>query len=490
MKQKWTSKELEESWSLAAEELQVLGKVGHKNRLGYALLLKFFQLEGHFPESKKEIPKACSAFIAEQLEVPVELFLEFFKYDWDGRTSRHRRAEIRNFCGYREATKDDTKQVADWLVKNYISSGANEKQIEVAAYQRFKELKIEPPEFSSLERSVRSARKRHENETFEQITAKLSKGMKKRLQDLVEVSEDDDTDPGRVTVTQLREGPGGANLKSVFHELDKLDCLKALSLPENLFEHLSPKLVDLYKQRAATEKLRELRRHPDVIKYALLAAFCYVRMQEITDNAIQLVEQIFHKLDKRAEKKVVKEFVADLKRVHGKQGILFRIAQAAVSNPDGLVRDVIFPVVGEQTLRDLVNEFKNSGSYYEQKVNTAACSAYSRHWRRLMPRVLKTMNFKSNNEHHKPIINALSVLKNKDKLTKADIQKLDIEAIVKPSDMDLVFKPGPDGKPKFDQMALSAQGVGRLENRHQEQGNLGARRFQIPESRQRLASRF
>ena len=101
--------------------------------------------------------------------------------------------------------------------------------------------------------------------------------------------------------------------------------MKALSLPENLFEHLSPKLVELYRQRASTEKLRELRRHPDNTKYALIAAFCHIRLREITDNVIQLVEQIFHKLGKRAEKKVVKDFVADLKRVHGKQGILFKI---------------------------------------------------------------------------------------------------------------------------------------------------------------------
>ncbi|MGH2508356.1 MAG: DUF4158 domain-containing protein, partial [Ktedonobacteraceae bacterium] len=454
MKQKWTSKELEEHWLLTSDEFQFVETFSQKNQLGVALLLKFFQIEGRFPENKNEISKACAIFAGDQLDQPLELWWANFKYSWEDRSSRQRRAVIRNFCGFREATDGDRKAISAWLVENSISGGANELQIQAAAYRRFKELKIEPLEVSSMNRLVRSARKRHEDETFAHITAALFKRVKKRLQDLIEINEEDDADPGKISFTQLRQGPGGANLKSVFRELDKLDCLKALSLPENLFDHLSPKLVELYRQRASTEKLRELRRHPDNTKYALIAAFCHVRLREITDNVIQLVEQIFHKLGKRAEKKVVKDFVADLKRVHGKQGILFRIAKAAIANPDGLVRDVIFPVVSEQTLRDLVNEFKKSGPYYEEKVSNAACSSYSRHWRRLVPRLLNTMNFKSNNEQHKPIINALAVLKKKDQLTKADIKKLQIEGIVKPSNMDLVFKPGPNGEPEFNQAAF------------------------------------
>jgi hypothetical protein len=98
MKQKWTPKELAESWTLTTEELNLLDTVIHKNRLGLALLLKFFQVEGCFPESKNEIPKACRGFVGEQIDFPIEMFEAFFKYDWVGKTSRRHRAEIRSFC--------------------------------------------------------------------------------------------------------------------------------------------------------------------------------------------------------------------------------------------------------------------------------------------------------------------------------------------------------------------------------------------------------
>jgi hypothetical protein len=34
--------------------------------------------------------------------------------------------------------------------------------------------------------------------------------------------------------------------------------------------------------------------------------------------------------------------------------LLFRVAEASLSQPKGVVRNVVYPVIGEQTLRDLV----------------------------------------------------------------------------------------------------------------------------------------
>ena len=62
-----------------------------------------------------------------------------------------------------------------------------------------------------------------------------------------------------------------------------------------------------------------------------------------------------------------KELLADLKRVNGKTNLLFRIADSSLQNPEGIIQDVLFPVAGEQTLRDLVQEWKASGLLYRQQ---------------------------------------------------------------------------------------------------------------------------
>jgi Domain of unknown function (DUF4158) len=43
------------------------------NRLGFALLLKYFQIDGRFPRQKHDVPVAAIAFIANQLDVSIDL---------------------------------------------------------------------------------------------------------------------------------------------------------------------------------------------------------------------------------------------------------------------------------------------------------------------------------------------------------------------------------------------------------------------------------
>jgi len=46
-----------------------------------------------------------------------------------------------------------------------------------------------------------------------------------------------------------------------------------------------------------------------------------------------------HRINAHAEQKVVQAFISDYRRVTGKENILFKITEAAVGAPGGLVRD-------------------------------------------------------------------------------------------------------------------------------------------------------
>ncbi|MFI6274535.1 DUF4158 domain-containing protein [Streptomyces sp. NPDC050988] len=48
-------------------------------RLGFALLLKFFEAEARFSESAKEMPDAAVEYVAQQVNVPAEAWAD---YDW------------------------------------------------------------------------------------------------------------------------------------------------------------------------------------------------------------------------------------------------------------------------------------------------------------------------------------------------------------------------------------------------------------------------
>lgn len=79
-----------------------------------------------------------------------------------------------------------------------------------------------------------------------------------------------------------------------------------------------------------------MRRHPPEIRYALVAAYCWQRQHEIIDALIDLLIQVIHKIGTRAENKVEQELLNDLRRVRGKTNVLFKLAEAAVDEPEGV----------------------------------------------------------------------------------------------------------------------------------------------------------
>ena len=167
------------------------------------------------------------------------------------------------------------------------------------------------------------------------------------------------------------------SLKSVLRELEKLSQIETLELPDNLFVEIQPKILRQYRLRAAAEPPREVRRHPEPIRYTFLAAFCWQRRQEIIDGLVDLLIQIVHRISVRAEKKVVDELLGDLQKVHGKTTLLFKMAEAALEQPNGVVKEVLYPVVSEQTLSDLVKEYRSNGPTYRRHVYTILRASYS-----------------------------------------------------------------------------------------------------------------
>lgn len=125
---------------------------------------------------------------------------------------------------------------------------------------------------------------------------------------------------------------------------------------------------------------------------------------------MDLLIELVHGINARAENRVEREMLRDLRRVRGKEGILFRLAEAAVAHPDQTVRQALFPVVNETTLRDLVREAKANDQAFRQQVRTVLKASYSAHYRRMLPCLLASLEFRSSNSH-RPVVDALELLR-------------------------------------------------------------------------------
>ncbi len=188
------------------------------------------------------------------------------------------------------------------------------------------------------------------------------------------------------------------------------DLLKP-GLPAGLFGDVALKVVAAWRGRAAVESPSHLRTHPMPLRLTLLAALLHER--EITDTLVDLLIATVHRISARAEKKVTTELVNAFKRVGDKENILFQVAEASLAAPDDPVRQVVFPAVsgGEQTLRELVHEFKTKGPVYQRTVATTLKASYTNHYRRGLIRLLGVLAFRSSNTAHQPVIEALALIR-------------------------------------------------------------------------------
>lgn len=111
----------------------------------------------------------------------------------------------------------------------------------------------------------------------------------------------------------------------------------------------------------------ELRRHAAPLRLTLLAAFGLLRKRKVTDSLVNLLLSTVHRIASRAEWRVQKEYVEAMKRVAGKNSLLFRVGQAALFQPEGIVREVVYPVVGEERRQALRR--RSNGRDRERRAN-------------------------------------------------------------------------------------------------------------------------
>jgi hypothetical protein len=140
-------------------------------------------------------------------------------------------------------------------------------------------------------------------------------------------------------------------------------------------QQVDAKVQQAYQKRAAAEESFELRRHPPALRITLLAVYCRRRMEALTDTLVELLINQIQRIGARAERKVEKELLADFKRVSGKTGMLFRLTEASLGQPEGVVSDVIFPVVSEERLQAIVKEWRSTAAGWGSARDTCEFSS-------------------------------------------------------------------------------------------------------------------
>jgi TnpA family transposase len=431
----YTHEELVEHFLLSPAEHALIATCrGDVNRHGVAVLLKAVQYLGYFPDDLQQVPETVRTFMAHQLQL---LWDHTADYPRHPSTRDVHVALIRQHTGLHFPTGRDKQELETWLRTHEALEAPTEEDLCERAYARLRARGLELPAASELQRMVRAALHGFFHDLYTRVTARLSATVRATLDQLLARGPDE----AQSAFDRLKTEPSAPGVQHLQQEVTTLQTLRAVEVPPEALADVPFKILQILQQRARHEDASQMRAHPDPIRYALMTCFIHGRILEVTDDVVRMLLEIIRRLETQTEKHLHKVLLQDIKRVAGKVQLLFRVAEAVVEAPDGTIREVLFPRVGEATVRDLVAEAKASGPQYRVWYQYVRRQKYVRYYRRMLPLVLEHLTFRSDNRFQ-PIIEALAVIKQY-LGTKAHYfpNEVPIEGVVLPSWRDTVLEP-------------------------------------------------
>ena len=155
MKLFWEQSELEVNFTLNTAERKILSNRTNVNKLGLAILMKYFQYEHRFPNKRKEIPILLIKYIAEQLNISAEEFKNY-NIQTNKREIKRQRAIIRQFYNIRKWDKRYFHQVYEFIIKLVLPDKIEIEDIRNEILKFLYDKSIEPPRQKPLMRIIKS----------------------------------------------------------------------------------------------------------------------------------------------------------------------------------------------------------------------------------------------------------------------------------------------------------------------------------------------
>lgn len=198
-------------------------------------------------------------------------------------------------------------------------------------------------------------------------------------------------------ISFLKQSSGKSNLESINSEISKLEVIKILNLDSSVIpDDISPNILKFYKRKIISDTPEQVRKRPEYIRYPLVIIFCYLKKQEITDNLIDHLCNLIHKIKKKAQK-VENKLNNQIGRLSHGLNSLYKIAEVAYDKPEDIIKNAIYPVVPRDQLINLfkVNHIQNN---MRSDIHKTVMRSYSCYYRKQIFEIINVIEFKSNNQ--------------------------------------------------------------------------------------------
>ncbi|NDE19374.1 MAG: DUF4158 domain-containing protein [Alphaproteobacteria bacterium] len=338
MKQYWTKIELADSWSLSRGEI---GCLKNKDKLVYALKMRYFDLQGYLPNKLEDIPLAAIDYVALQLSIEPNKAKD---YAWQSRIAQIHNAKIREYYGFKKLEQADLLLIKEFVETDLLAQGLSISQINDEVYKFLRKSKIEPSAHNELSRYISKIYTQYETRFFTECTQHLPLNSQQEVNKLLGMYNNDQT-----ILNFIRMPVGKVSTTTITEEQEKLSYIEKTGvLYKQFFSHIPRKLLKKYHDRVAIStpfQLLEIKDSNPNKFYGLLACFCRYKGARIIDNFIEILVKKLKKLEQFGKVKIKEELWEHYTR-ESKDDLLDNLVDISLAHPDGVIKEKIYPEVG------------------------------------------------------------------------------------------------------------------------------------------------
>ena len=400
-----SKEELFEHFTLTKDERYHLPQIWRKEKtiLGFAILLKTFSFLGFPPHKKEDIPAKIVSWISQQLDVDPVVYE---KYHWKSSLWDIHLASIRDFTGFRPGNKDAFQELVQWLIDKAHGHPTRSKMY-VAAIHRCRHLRLELPREKELQRLVNSAWQQYLSLTCQTITDRLGPTIREIMDRGLDFDSDD-----KEAYSWMTANPRKIGIKTLLFEIKRLQIVNEFGIKADVhLVDVPDDVLKLLRERASPEGSFQMKRHQPEFRYALMAVLLHFRRMELTDNITEIFLNLILRIEKKADKALEKELIRSIKTVYKKKELLYKIAKASTENPNATFETALFPVVGEEILYQIIEEYEGQDLNYDNTQTIEKKKKYTRSYRRIVKPVLDTLVFRATNPACKSLMDGVALVR-------------------------------------------------------------------------------
>lgn len=388
-------------FDLTEEEVGFIKTRHSSKQLTFALLFKYYQKSHQFIGDLTKVPAYLVSQVAKQLGIPPVIG------EVSSRTYDNYFSLIRKYLKTSFSRKTHYKDLEIWIKDELLPTHyLDHADIRNYAIQYLRERGIESFKEKTMDRVILDATNAFENQSFEKFKETLSPEDEAQLNGLLLPYRE-----GLSWLGWINKKINNPSLDSMLELMEQLSILNRFHFDLSSIQKVPRKRIIHYSDAFTRLNPSDLKQMFDNRRCAHLFMYCHIRKEEIIDKTIDMFNRIIRNVIHKSEKRVVRKLVNDVKKVYSKDTILFHIAEVCLDQPDGTIRDKIFPLIGQDKLRNIIDEYRKKGPKYQRLLHQQIRSSYASYYRRMVQPLLENVVFRSNNSGYQPILKALTLIK-------------------------------------------------------------------------------